>query len=104
MEKRYYVRIERALDTSALSGFKCGVKSMDDFIHDQEKGPAPALQRPEVSARSHGRPALFQAAVLAALPPHRKRQTMAGRKSTHGLRLPAVRRYSRRISVLKREV
>lgn len=40
MEKRYNVRIERALDTSALSGFKCGVKSMDDFIHDQEKGLA----------------------------------------------------------------
>lgn len=40
MEKKYCLRIERAIDTSALSDFKCGVKSMDDFIHDQEKGLA----------------------------------------------------------------
>jgi len=30
--------IRRADDTSALFDFKCGVKSMDDFIHDKENG------------------------------------------------------------------
>lgn len=30
--------IRRADDTSALFDFKCGVKSMDDFIHDKEIG------------------------------------------------------------------
>lgn len=30
--------IRRADDTSALSNFKCGVKSMDDFIHDPKEG------------------------------------------------------------------
>ena len=32
--------IRRADDTSALFDFKCGVKSMDDFIHDKENGLA----------------------------------------------------------------
>ena len=32
------IDIRRADDTSALLGFKCGVKSMDDFIHDKEFG------------------------------------------------------------------
>ena len=32
--------IRRADDTSALFDFKCGVKSMDDFIHDQKDGLA----------------------------------------------------------------
>ena len=32
--------IRRADDTSALFDFKCGVKSMDDFIHDHENGLA----------------------------------------------------------------
>ena len=30
--------IRRADDTSALFDFKCGVKSMDDFIHDPKEG------------------------------------------------------------------
>ena len=38
MEKKYNIRIERAADTSALSNFWCGVKSMDDFIHDKDNG------------------------------------------------------------------
>ncbi len=38
MEKKYNIRIERAADTTALSNFRCGVKSMDDFIHDKENG------------------------------------------------------------------
>ncbi len=32
--------IRRADDTSALFDFKCGVKSMDDFIHDPKEGLA----------------------------------------------------------------
>lgn len=32
--------IRRADDTSALLDFRCGVKSMDDFIHNQENGLA----------------------------------------------------------------
>jgi hypothetical protein len=32
--------IRRADDTSALFDFKCGVKSMDDFIHDPKDGLA----------------------------------------------------------------
>ncbi|MBR1414617.1 MAG: N-acetyltransferase [Prevotella sp.] len=32
--------IKRADDTSALFDFKCGVKSMDDFIHDPKDGLA----------------------------------------------------------------
>ena len=32
--------IRRADDTSALFDFQCGVKSMDDFIHDQANGLA----------------------------------------------------------------
>ena len=32
--------IRRADDTSALFNFKCGVKSMDDFIHDPNNGLA----------------------------------------------------------------
>lgn len=32
--------IRRADDTSALLNFKCGIKAMDDFIHDKEKGLA----------------------------------------------------------------
>ena len=44
MEKKYNIRIERAADTSALSDFWCGVKSMDDFIHDTEKGLAKFIQ------------------------------------------------------------
>ena len=38
MEKKYNIRIERAADTSALSSFRCGIKSMDDFILDKENG------------------------------------------------------------------
>ncbi|MDO4994666.1 MAG: N-acetyltransferase [Bacteroidales bacterium] len=38
MERKYNIRIERAVDTSALSDFRCGVKSMDDFIHNRESG------------------------------------------------------------------
>ena len=44
MEKKYNIRIERAADTSALSDFWCGVESMDDFIHDTEKGLAKFIQ------------------------------------------------------------
>ena len=40
MEKYYNLDIVRADDTSALSDFKCGVKSMDDFIHDRKNGLA----------------------------------------------------------------
>jgi len=40
MEKNYSLDIVRADDISALSNFKCGVKSMDDFIHDSENGLA----------------------------------------------------------------
>ena len=40
MEKNYNLDIVRADDISALSDFRCGVKSMDDFIHDQENGLA----------------------------------------------------------------
>lgn len=32
--------IRRADDISPLLSFKCGVKSMDDFIHDHENGLA----------------------------------------------------------------
>lgn len=32
------LHIKRADDISALFDFKCGVKSMDDFIHDEENG------------------------------------------------------------------
>lgn len=31
---------KRADDTSALLNFKCGIKAMDDFIHDKENGLA----------------------------------------------------------------
>lgn len=44
MEKKYNIRIERAADTSALSDFRCGVKSMDDFIHDKENGLSKFIQ------------------------------------------------------------
>jgi len=40
MEKYYNLDIVRVDDTSALTDFKCGVKSMDDFIHDRENGLA----------------------------------------------------------------
>lgn len=40
MEESYKVDIVRADDVSALSGFSCGVKSMDDFIHDRKNGLA----------------------------------------------------------------
>ena len=40
MEKNYNLDIRRADDTSALCDFKCGVPSMDDFIHDAENGLA----------------------------------------------------------------
>lgn len=40
MEKYYNLDIVRADDTSVLSDFKCGVKSMDDFIHDRKNGLA----------------------------------------------------------------
>lgn len=40
MEKSYNLDIVRADNISALSNFKCGVKSMDDFIHDSENGLA----------------------------------------------------------------
>lgn len=30
--------IKRADDISVLFNFRCGVKAMDDFIHDKEKG------------------------------------------------------------------
>ena len=36
--------IKRADDTSALFNFKCGVKAMDDFIHDKEKGLAKYIE------------------------------------------------------------
>lgn len=32
--------IERADETLALFDFKCGIKCMDDFIHDKENGLA----------------------------------------------------------------
>ena len=38
MVKNYNLDIVRADDTSALIGFNCGVKSMDDFIHDYKNG------------------------------------------------------------------
>lgn len=44
MEKKYNFRIERAADTTALSNFRCGVKSMDDFIHDKENGLSKFIQ------------------------------------------------------------
>lgn len=40
MEKNYNLDFVRADDTSALSDFRCGVKSMDDFIHDHDNGLA----------------------------------------------------------------
>lgn len=40
MEEFYNVDIRRAGDTSALKSFYCGVKSMDDFIHDDVNGLA----------------------------------------------------------------
>lgn len=40
MEKSYNFDIVRADDTSALSNFRCGVPSMDRFIHDHENGLA----------------------------------------------------------------
>ena len=36
--------IRRADDTSALLNFKCGIKAMDDFIHDKEKGLAKYIE------------------------------------------------------------
>ena len=44
MEKKYNIRIERAADTSALSNFRCGVKSMDDFIHNKRNGLGKFIQ------------------------------------------------------------
>lgn len=38
MEKKSKIYIKRADNTSALCDFKCGVKAMDDFIHDRENG------------------------------------------------------------------
>lgn len=38
MDRNYNVRIARTDDVSALAGFKCGVDSMDRFIHDRENG------------------------------------------------------------------
>lgn len=40
MEKKYNLKIVRADDTSALNSFRCGVPSMDLFIHDRENGLA----------------------------------------------------------------
>lgn len=40
MEEYYNVDIRRAGNTSALQSFYCGVKSMDDFIHDKDNGLA----------------------------------------------------------------
>lgn len=36
--------IKRADDISALFNFRCGVKAMDDFIHDKEKGLAKYIE------------------------------------------------------------
>lgn len=36
--------IRRADDTSALLNFKCGIKAMDDFVHDKEKGLAKYIE------------------------------------------------------------
>ncbi len=36
--------IVRVSDTSVLADFKCGVKSMDDFIHDKQKGLAKFIE------------------------------------------------------------
>ncbi|MBQ9666970.1 MAG: N-acetyltransferase [Bacteroidaceae bacterium] len=38
--KEPIIDIRRADDTSALLHFRCGVKSMDDFIHDKQNGLA----------------------------------------------------------------
>jgi len=38
------IEIKRADNTSALSDFRCGVKSMDDFIHDKENGLAKFIE------------------------------------------------------------
>ena len=38
MEKSNKLIFKRADDTSALSDFCCGVQSMDNFIHDKERG------------------------------------------------------------------
>lgn len=40
MERKSNFRFVRADDTSALSDFRCGVPSMDNFIHDRENGLA----------------------------------------------------------------
>lgn len=36
--------IVRVDDTSALVNFRCGIKAMDDFIHDKEKGLAKYIE------------------------------------------------------------
>lgn len=38
------IEIKRADNTSALSDFRCGVKSMDDFIHDKKNGLAKFIE------------------------------------------------------------
>lgn len=40
MERKSNFKFIRADDTSALSDFRCGVPSMDNFIHDRENGLA----------------------------------------------------------------
>ena len=40
MENLCKIAIIRAEDTSALKNFKCGIQSMDDFIHDEYNGLA----------------------------------------------------------------
>lgn len=44
MEKKYSFKIVRAADTTALSDFRCGVQSMDAFIHDKVNGLAKFIQ------------------------------------------------------------
>lgn len=38
MERKSKIYIKRADNTSALCDFKCGIKAMDDFIHDKANG------------------------------------------------------------------
>lgn len=38
MERKSKLIIKRADNTSALSGFRCGIKAMDDFIHNDSYG------------------------------------------------------------------